>query len=64
VAGTADGTGTAGRLTGPRSPLETTDAELRDLAEALRHCRDNLWRGIWRQRCDALLDRRNTLTRS
>jgi len=48
----------------PRSPLETTDDELRALAHALRHSRDDLWRRIWRQRCDALLDRRLPLTRS
>jgi len=47
-----------------RSPLETTDAELRELAHALRHSRDDLWRDIWRRRCDTLLDRRNLLTRS
>jgi len=43
-------------------PLETTDAELRDLAEALQHTRDPLWRQIYHQRADRALDRRLLLT--
>jgi hypothetical protein len=48
--------------TGPS--LETTERELRELSVALRHTRDDLWREIYRKRCDTLLDRLNDLTRS
>lgn len=49
-------------MTRPSSPLETTDAELRELAEALQHTRDPLWREIYHQRADRALDRRLLLT--
>lgn len=48
----------------PVADASRIDRELAELAEALRHTRDDLWRDIFRKRADNLLDRRNDLTRS
>ena len=51
-------------MSAPVLDLSRIDKELTELAEALRHTRDDLWRKVFRKRADTLLDRRNALTRS